>query len=102
MADIELNDDLILLRKRADSAWALLREVQERHGRTTVEEGWPAEAHEEWDAARLRWSEAVDAVQAAVAAWAAESGQRRIDVDARLTSVVRGGKDPQVWPEAAA
>ncbi|GLX41338.1 hypothetical protein Sros01_74110 [Streptomyces roseochromogenus] len=63
---------------------------------------WPAEAHEERDAPRLRWSEAVDAVQAAVAAWAAESGQRRIDVEARLTGVVRGGKDPQVWPEAAA
>ncbi|MEU8943602.1 hypothetical protein OHU17_37980 (plasmid) [Streptomyces goshikiensis] len=44
----------------------------------------------------------MDAVQAAVVAWAAESGQRRIDVEARLTGVVCGGKDPQVWPGAAA
>ncbi|MET9607310.1 hypothetical protein ABZZ17_19875 [Streptomyces sp. NPDC006512] len=100
MADVELTDDLIILRKRADTAWALLRDVQERHGRPSAEGGWPAEAHAEWDEARVQWGEAADAVRVAIGAWAAESGQRRIDIEARLTGEVRGGKDPQVWPEA--
>ncbi|MEU8779864.1 hypothetical protein [Streptomyces sp. NPDC048606] len=102
MADIELNGELIVLRKRADSEWARLRALQERYGRPSVAGGWSMKAHAEWDAARVRWSEAVDAVRAAVGVWALKSGQRRIDVEARLTGTVRGGKDPQIWPEAEA
>ncbi|MFE1558892.1 hypothetical protein ACFW6V_28410 [Streptomyces sp. NPDC058734] len=100
MADIELTDDLILCRKRADTAWARLRGVQDKYGRPSAGEGWSAEAHAEWEAARIRWAEAVDEVQEAIAAWAEESKQRRIDIEARLTGEVRGGKAPQVWPEA--
>ncbi|MEU3726740.1 hypothetical protein [Streptomyces sp. NPDC031705] len=41
----------------------------------------------------------MDVAQEAIAKWAKDSGQRRIDVEVRLTGEVRGGKDPQVWPE---
>ncbi|MFD8951981.1 hypothetical protein ACFV0B_24350 [Streptomyces xanthophaeus] len=100
MADTELTDDLILLQKRADTAWARLREIQDRHGRPTIEGGWPQEAHTEWQTGKEAWGTQIDAVREAIDAWAQESGQRRIDIETRRKATVRGGKDPQVWPEA--
>ncbi|MFF4429719.1 hypothetical protein ACFYZ4_11185 [Streptomyces sp. NPDC001513] len=55
MADIELNDELIRLQKRSDSAWANLRAIEDQHGRSSQEGGWPPQAHEEWQAAWTVW-----------------------------------------------
>src|SRR4051812_24919302 len=43
-----LTDDLILLQKRSDTAGARVGEIQERHGRPSIEGGWSREAHAEW------------------------------------------------------
>ncbi|MFD3679865.1 hypothetical protein [Streptomyces sp. NPDC058613] len=101
MAEIRLDDDLIRLQKRADTTWALLHEIQDRYGRPSGEGGWQPEAHEEWQAAWLEWGERADTVRGAIDRWAQESGQSRLDVEARLRGEVRGGKNPQVWLEAA-
>ncbi|MFD4865314.1 hypothetical protein [Streptomyces sp. NPDC058412] len=99
MADMEPNDELFRLQKRSDSAWADLRAIQDRRGRPSQEGGWSPEAQEEWQAAWTVWGDRVDTVRAAISHWAGESGQRRIDIETRLKGEVRGGKDPQVWPE---
>ncbi|MFF4429718.1 hypothetical protein ACFYZ4_11180 [Streptomyces sp. NPDC001513] len=39
-------------------------------------------------------------MRAAISHWAGESDQRRFDIETRLKGEVRGGKDPQVWPES--
>ncbi len=100
MADIELADELIVLQKRSDTAWAQVRAIQDRHGRPTRAGGWPSQAHAEWRTAWDEWGACVDAVRGAIDAWAQDSGQRPIDVDARLKGLVRGGKPPRTWPEA--
>ncbi|MCX4546646.1 hypothetical protein [Streptomyces sp. NBC_01565] len=100
MAEIELTDDLILLQKRSDTAWARLREIQDRHGRPAQAGGWSHEAEAEWQNAREQWGERIDSVRAGIDTWARESGQRRIDIETRLKGTVRAGKDPQVWPDA--
>ncbi|MET9852220.1 hypothetical protein ABZY57_04610 [Streptomyces sp. NPDC006450] len=46
------------------------------------------------------WHDRADVVRKAIAAWQAESSQSRIDIEGRLKAEVRGGKGPQVWPEA--
>ncbi|MFD3330346.1 hypothetical protein [Streptomyces sp. NPDC058701] len=96
MAEIRLDDDLIRLQKRADTAWAFLREIQDRHGRPSAEGGWPPEAHEEWQAAWREWGERADTVRDAIDRWAGESGQSRLDVETRLRGEVPGGKNPQI------
>ncbi|MFZ3492268.1 hypothetical protein ACODT5_03325 [Streptomyces sp. 5.8] len=100
MADIELTDDLILLQKRSDTAWVRVQEIQDRHGRPSAEGGWTDDAHSEWDTAWKVWGDQTDVVREAIAAWAGESGQSRINIEGRLKGEVRGGKGPQIWPEA--
>lgn len=74
-ADIELTDNLILLQKRSDTAWARVREIQDRYGRPTAEGGWTDDAHAEWNAAWKVWGDQTDIVREAIAAWAGESGR---------------------------
>ncbi|MGW1769458.1 hypothetical protein ACWCQL_36105 [Streptomyces sp. NPDC002073] len=55
-------------------------------GRTRFEaERWWAE-----------WGARADRVREAIDAWAEESGQRRLDIEAELKKQIRGG--PQLWP----
>jgi hypothetical protein len=82
---IELNDDLIALRRAADDAHAEVRRLQEEFGKPTQEGGWTDEQHAAWNEALAVWRELAMKVAAAM-----PSGPDPLEIDRVLKRAARG------------
>lgn len=91
---IELNDDLIALRRAADDAHAEVRRLQEEYGKPTQEGGWTEEQHTAWNVAVEAWRDRAAEVQQAIADHAKATGQDRGKLEAAVNKAVRHPEPP--------